>query len=127
MFLIHSLRKAGVNLHKNILPPHENSWESLIDLHGIIARVNLLLQMEANHEVPSSPVLSCPFSLNHGEERAARRKEFFERLEEKKSGEAESKQLQMRDLTGCLKEIHHFQITSLMKQPNLLQKDTPLN
>ncbi|CAB4264216.1 unnamed protein product [Prunus armeniaca] len=50
----------------------------------------------ANGSKPRPPIASCPFIFK-SQERAEKRKEFFQRLEEKKNAkEAENKQLQLR-------------------------------
>lgn len=88
----------------------------------IVLAVNLLLQTEANHEVLSNPVLLA-LGVKKEQQNGKRQEsilkffisslrflnkffysicyrhflcQFFQRLEEKKNGEAENKQLQMR-------------------------------
>ncbi|XP_050375100.1 uncharacterized protein LOC126792684 isoform X2 [Argentina anserina] len=74
--------------------------------------------LAANGSKPRGSIKSCPFSLR-SEERAAKRKEFFQRLEEKRSGEAENKQLQMR--SNKEKVVHDFK--KLCQSTGLKAKD----
>ncbi|XP_048428306.1 protein WVD2-like 7 isoform X2 [Pyrus x bretschneideri] len=75
----------------------------------------------ANGSKPRPPIVSCPFRLK-SEERAEKRKEFYQRLEEKKNAkEAEHKLLQLRSnkrekAVGDVNKLH--QSTALKAKQN---------
>ncbi|CAN6550864.1 unnamed protein product [Malus baccata var. baccata] len=82
----------------------------------------------ANGSKPRPPIVSCPFRLK-SEERAEKRKEFYQRLEEKKiAKEAEHKLLQLRSnkrekAVGDVNKLH--QSTALKAKLNQVLSSGP--